>query len=143
MLTPEERRGALLVLGLIMLGAAWDASARWRPVAPVPAPERDRAAIAPIAPAPNETLIAGGAGERGATARDAPKPEMPPAAIPLNRASAAELEALPGIGPVLARRIVEHRVRHGPFRSLDELRAVRGVGARLIARLRGRLLAGP
>jgi competence protein ComEA len=68
---------------------------------------------------------------------------MTRAPIPLNRASAAELETLPGIGPVLARRIVAHREQFGPFRSTDELRAVRGVGPRLLARLRGLLYAGP
>ena len=61
------------------------------------------------------------------------------APIDLNRALASELDALPGIGPVLARRIVEHRTRHGPFRRVEELRAVRGVGPRLLARLRPHL----
>ncbi|HEV2105361.1 MAG TPA: helix-hairpin-helix domain-containing protein [Candidatus Eisenbacteria bacterium] len=49
---------------------------------------------------------------------------------------------MPGIGPVLARRIVEHRREHGPFRSPEELRAVRGIGPKLYARLRPYLLAG-
>ena len=64
------------------------------------------------------------------------------AVVDLNRAAAAELDALPGIGPVLARRIVEHRQRHGPFRRVEELRAVRGVGPRLLARLRPRVGVG-
>ena len=62
--------------------------------------------------------------------------------IDLNRASLAELDALPGIGPVLAARIVEHRLRHGPFRAVEELRAVRGIGPRLLARLAPRLTVG-
>ncbi|MEY4070688.1 MAG: hypothetical protein RL721_1302, partial [Candidatus Eisenbacteria bacterium] len=57
-------------------------------------------------------------------------------------ASAAELDALPGIGPVLAARIVAHRDRHGPFRSPDELLAVPGIGPRLLERIRPRLRAG-
>jgi competence protein ComEA len=40
----------------------------------------------------------------------------------LNTASAAELDALPGVGPVIARRIVERRDRQGPFTSIDQLR---------------------
>jgi competence protein ComEA len=62
--------------------------------------------------------------------------------VDLNRAGPAELEALPGIGPVLARRICEQRAREGPFRSVEELRAVRGIGPRLLERLRGRVRAG-
>lgn len=48
--------------------------------------------------------------------------------VDLNRATAAELEELPGIGPVLAGRIIEHREANGPFRSVGDLRQVTGVG---------------
>jgi competence protein ComEA len=56
-----------------------------------------------------------------------------------NRADEAELRALPGIGPALARRIVESRQSLGPFASVDDLRRVRGIGPHTLARLRGRL----
>ena len=56
--------------------------------------------------------------------------------IDVNTASADELSLLPGIGPVLARRIVRHRARHGPFESLESLGAVRGVSAPCVAGLR-------
>lgn len=56
--------------------------------------------------------------------------------IDLNTATEAELESLPRVGPALARRIVEHRVSHGPYRTVDELDAVKGVGPRLLERLR-------
>lgn len=56
--------------------------------------------------------------------------------LDLNRASAAELEALPGIGPALASRILAWRAEHGPFRSLEELAAVPGLGARRAEALR-------
>jgi len=59
--------------------------------------------------------------------------------LDLNRADAADLDALPGIGPVLARRIVDFRREHGPFRRVEELRAVRGVGPRLLERIRPRV----
>lgn len=56
--------------------------------------------------------------------------------VDVDRASAAELEALPGIGPALARRIVVTRDSSGPFGSLEELQArVRGVGPALAKRL--------
>lgn len=50
--------------------------------------------------------------------------------LDLNRASAEELELLPRIGPTLARRIVEDRERRGPFRTVQELSRVRGIGPR-------------
>lgn len=54
----------------------------------------------------------------------------------LNQATAEELEVLPGIGPSLARRVVEHRLRHGPFARVSDLGQVRGIGARALDRLR-------
>ncbi|MBC7896231.1 MAG: Flp pilus assembly complex ATPase component TadA, partial [Cytophagaceae bacterium] len=55
--------------------------------------------------------------------------------VNVNSAGAAELDALPGVGPGLARRILEHRRAHGPFGSLDELGKVKGLGKRLLERL--------
>jgi competence protein ComEA len=63
--------------------------------------------------------------------------------VDLNRATLADLDALPGIGPVLAGRILEHRKTHGPFRSLEELLAVRGIGPRLLERLRPGVVVRP
>ena len=48
--------------------------------------------------------------------------------VNINTASAAELESLPGIGPVLAQRIVDYREQHGPFRTLSDLQKVSGIG---------------
>ncbi|MFU8841373.1 MAG: helix-hairpin-helix domain-containing protein [Nitriliruptoraceae bacterium] len=48
--------------------------------------------------------------------------------LDLNRATAAELETLPGIGPTRAAAIVDHRERHGPFATPGDLRAVSGIG---------------
>jgi len=56
--------------------------------------------------------------------------------LDLNLASARELDCLPGIGPVLAGRIVADRAAHGHYRSPEDLERVPGVGARLVARLR-------
>jgi competence protein ComEA len=55
--------------------------------------------------------------------------------VDLNTADAAELDALPGIGPVLAQRIVDHRTRHGPFRSVEQLDDVPGIGPSTAAEL--------
>jgi competence protein ComEA len=56
--------------------------------------------------------------------------------VDLNRASAADLEALPGIGPALAQAIIDHRQQHGPFRSVDDLADVRGIGPAKMEQLR-------
>jgi competence protein ComEA len=55
--------------------------------------------------------------------------------VDLNAATAADLDALPGIGPVLAQRIVEHRERSGPFRSVEQLDDVPGIGPATYAEL--------
>ena len=59
--------------------------------------------------------------------------------IDLDRATAEELVALPGIGPVLAARIVENRKRFGPFRSVAALERVRGIGPARIAAIEAAL----
>jgi competence protein ComEA len=59
--------------------------------------------------------------------------------IDLDVASAAEIESLPRIGPVLARRIVADRDEHGPFGSLERFERVRGVGPALARTLRERV----
>jgi competence ComEA-like helix-hairpin-helix protein len=56
--------------------------------------------------------------------------------LDLNEASAADLELLPGIGPSLARRIVQDRLGHGAFGAVEELLRVRGIGPATLARLR-------
>ena len=48
--------------------------------------------------------------------------------LDLNAAGVGDFDALPGIGPVLAQRIVDWREQHGPFRSVDQLREVTGIG---------------
>ncbi len=122
--TPEERRGAVLLLALLALGVGWDL---WRADHPVPIPaEGSRASASLERPASNSPASAAPA--------DAP--------VDVNRADESELDRLPGIGPVLARRIVEHRRRNGPFRRVEELRAVRGIGPTLFSRIAPRIVAG-
>ncbi len=48
--------------------------------------------------------------------------------VNLNTATSAQLETLPGVGPVLAQRIIEYRDQHGGFRSVGDLRQVTGIG---------------
>ncbi len=53
---------------------------------------------------------------------------VPDSKVDLNTAGTTELQSLPGIGPVLAQRIIDYRTRNGGFRSLDDLRKVDGIG---------------
>ena len=62
--------------------------------------------------------------------------------VDVNRAGVEELRSLPGIGPSLAERIVQHRQEHGPFRTVDELLAVKGIGPKLLGKIRHRLTVG-
>ena len=105
-----------------------------------PAGVAPSAALAPGAPA----LGAGAASASGApsppwAAAQRPVAPAAPVVLDLNRATAAELETLPGIGPVLAERIVAYRTRNGRFTSVEELREVSGIGAAKLAQIRSRV----
>jgi competence protein ComEA len=56
--------------------------------------------------------------------------------LDLNTATTQSLDALPGVGPVLAQRIIDWRTQHGRFTSVDELTEVSGIGERTLADLR-------
>jgi competence protein ComEA len=71
-----------------------------------------------------------------ASATAGPGAAPPPAIVHLNSANAGDLDALDGIGPSLAARIVAYRVAHGGFRSVDELDEVSGIGPKRLEALR-------
>ena len=79
------------------------------------------------------TGAAGGAGSTHAAASTAGTPGSP---VDLNVATVEQLDALPGVGPVIAGRIVEWRTVHGRFRSVEELAEVSGIGEAILANLR-------
>jgi len=60
-------------------------------------------------------------------------------AVDINTADVEALAGLPGVGPALAQRIVDYRKEHGPFKTVDELLNVRGIGERSLARFRERI----
>ena len=62
--------------------------------------------------------------------------------ININAAGVEELDILPGIGPAIAARIVEYRLQHGPFQTLDELAEVSGISDRMVDELRPLLSLG-
>ena len=57
-------------------------------------------------------------------------------ALDVNNATAEDLEALPGVGPVLAQRIFQYRENQGPFKKFEDLLAVHGMGKKKLAQLR-------
>lgn len=62
--------------------------------------------------------------------------------VNVNTAGMAELMSIKGIGEAKARAIIEHREKHGPFRNVDELKNVSGIGEKLLATLRSQVTVG-
>ena len=83
---------------------------------------------------PPETTPGGGTGAGGATG-GAGSSGGTGAMVSLNTADATALDTLPGVGPVLAQRILDWRAEHGRFTSIDELGEVSGIGEKLLAQL--------
>lgn len=75
------------------------------------------------------------------TATAASPSNVPRQPINLNRAGAAQLESLPGVGPALARRIIEYRAQNGGFRTVDDLDDVKGIGEKKLEKLRPFVIA--
>ncbi|HEX2568892.1 MAG TPA: helix-hairpin-helix domain-containing protein [Polyangia bacterium] len=95
---------------------------------------------------PGEGILCRGEGGGVPRAGDRTEEELGPerlalfeVPVDLNRATAAQLESLPGIGPGLAARLVAAR----PFRSVDDLRKVKGIGRRRALQLRAHLYVQP
>jgi competence protein ComEA len=82
------------------------------------------------APAVDPAAVSGSSssGNDGAPSASAP--------VNLNTATAEQLDALPGVGPATAAAIVSDRAAHGPFRSIDDLGRVRGIGNAKLVQLR-------
>jgi competence protein ComEA len=61
------------------------------------------------------------------------------AAVNINTATPADLDGVKGIGPSKAQAIVDYRTKNGPFKSLEDLKNVKGFGDKSIAKLKGEL----
>lgn len=95
----------------------------------------------------NVPVLAASAGTAapGSAALAAPPPQSTPtgkagaiaSAIRINSASKDELQALPGVGPALADRIIEYRTKNGPFKNAEDLDKVSGIGATRIEQWKG------
>jgi competence protein ComEA len=101
-----------------------------------------RAAVNLAAPlADGEQVLVPSGADGAAGAVGAPGAPSPAAPVDLNTATAEQLDALPGIGPVTAQKIIDYRTQNGPFTSVDDLDAIPGIGPARIANLRGLVIA--
>jgi competence protein ComEA len=91
---------------------------------------------APVAD--GEQVVVPGRGAGGGVGASAPAAGSSPSApLDLNSATLEQLEALPGIGPVTAQKILDYRQQHGAFHSVAELEGVPGIGPSHMAQLKG------
>jgi competence protein ComEA len=86
-----------------------------------------------------EHIIVPALKQAGPVGSELQAPQVTSGLINLNTATAAELEALPGIGPGLAQRIIEYRTQHGPFPSLEDVQKVQGIGPKIYETLKDRI----
>jgi competence protein ComEA len=116
----EMRNGAIVADAVAAAGGALEGALLDEINLARPLVEGDHVQI----PGPGDSLAASGGGERD------------DGLISLNQADASELEELPGVGPVLADRIVAHREANGPFETVEDLLEVPGIGEAKLAAMR-------
>ena len=102
-------------------------------------PGADPAAINAAALLTDGQQVAVGVPGAAAPATGSGGATLPGGLLDLNSAAVADLDALPGIGPVLAQRIIDHRSAHGPFTSVEQLDDVSGIGPAIYADLAQRV----
>lgn len=122
-MSPAERRALVTLLGLIVAGQG----VRTWLLHPGDAP----GSVSILQPAGTDAL-----NQHRVMAEQAGKPLRPGERLDLNEAPASELVRLPRVGPALARRIVSDREANGPFRTLEDLDRVSGVGPALLAHVK-------
>lgn len=130
---------SLLALSLVILGFRWGTLAARVPVAPSDVELN----VSPQPAAANEETDSRQSSAQASSAAGSQSPAGQGEQLDLNRATAAQLEDLPGIGPVLAARIVAWREAHGAFVSVNALRNVEGIGAGKLRAIEELVYAGP
>ena len=87
--------------------------------------------------ADGEQVVVPRRGPPGASASPGPAGSGPARPVQLSTATLEQLDALPGVGPVTAQKIIDYRTKHGAFQSVDELDAIPGIGPARLDQLRG------
>lgn len=155
-LTPGEKRALLLFCSAILLGAGFRYYQRHSLPNSIPLNAEDSLAVDAIRQAYlisiNQNEAEGDPGESGIEAsgllsdlssRDETGESEVTLRLNLNAATLDQLENLPGIGPILANRIIEERDRQQGFETLEELLAVPGIGPKRLARIRPLVSCSP
>lgn len=93
---------------------------------------------AAVAPGTDYTISV----QRQAAERVTPEPPEPEGPVDVNTAGLDELQRLTGIGPALAQRIIDYREEHGPFRTVEDLLEVKGIGEATLEKFREDAVAG-
>ena len=88
-------------------------------------------------------LAAPSAAAAAAQGKPSPAAKAAPAVINLNTASAAQIEALPGVGASTAKRIIEYRDKNGGFKKVEELMNVKGIGEKSFLKLKALITVAP
>ena len=139
--TSGERSAILLICAAALIGIGYRLYQQSAIPESAPLTAQDSAAIAAITkalehPSQGSRERAGGDSSTAAVLDPSPQLLENPDLIDLNSATQAQLETLPGIGPVLARRILETRAQLGGFKHLEELLEVPGIGQARLEQIR-------
>jgi len=134
------KTGMLLAMVLLVTWIGW-------PIPHDPIPVTDTVSAEgetqpPILPRDEATLVARPAQRMASPAPTAGRAQEKQGKLDLNRATAEELQGLPGIGPVLAQRVVDQRTTHGLFHTVDDLRDIKGIGKKRMDQLRPLVMVG-
>jgi competence protein ComEA len=82
-------------------------------------------------------------GEAAPPPSNGSSPDSPTEKININTGSVEELDKLPGIGPAIAKAIIDYRTKYGPFKKIEDINAVKGIGDALFEKIKDQITVGP
>lgn len=109
---------------------------------PTPTPPPPTVTVGPGTPSPTP-LPTTAATETPVPSRSGPSLPVAGAKININTATLAELDTLPRIGPAIAQRIIDYRTANGPFRRIEDIQNVRGIGPATFEQIKDLITVGP